>query len=636
MAWPNDPRPAKALMVLRRKINALAPNRSVANEGALVFGGMLGDDAHQATVSDHNPDTDGVVKATDITKDLAHGIDSRKLAQAILDSKDDRVKYVIANGQIASGSGQTYPQGKWRDRNKGPDDHFQHCHISLKRDAAHYDDERPWELPGFTVAPDPNAPPQLDLPLLKRGSTGDDVRRVQQLLLVDGYFGSVTETAVKDFQREHGLVVDGVVGNYTWRALLLNETPRLPTDDGIDTAAIGRLVADSSLAKADWSGRGAAPIGYLKGMAVAFADCLVELRAGDAVANEMAKANTGDDTKDALSWFNSNFKAKGWSNNVSGQDTLRHLFVLMIGLGMRESSGIYWMGRDVSSSIPASADTAEAGLFQQSWDSRVASPLLPLMLASGVPDDGYLSIFREGVRTGSSSNVGTGPGAKFQLLCKTKPMFAVECAAVGLRNIRDHWGPINRKEVELRTEADDLLLKVQTLVNVAVAAAKPVLAKTIAKPSVAKPMPSPPPEFKPDAMAEAIASSERVAIRPASPVTTEAAGPTEGSSIMKNDSTLWAMIRYIMIGVGGLLVGKGVWGITQADVPDIVDKVMPIGGAIISGGAAIWGIFVTYNTRAVPITVAARPDIPTVSPVTGAVEPPAKFTPPVPLAPLKG
>ena len=37
-------------------------------------------------------------------------------------------------------------------------------------------------------------------------------------------------------------------------------------------------------------------------------------------------------------------------NDVSGTDTLRHLFVLMIGLGMRESSGRYCEGRDQSAS----------------------------------------------------------------------------------------------------------------------------------------------------------------------------------------------------------------------------------------------------------------------------------------------
>ena len=34
-------------------------------------------------------------------------------------------------------------------------------------------------------------------------------------------------------------------------------------------------------------------------------------------------------------------------------------------------------------------------------------------------------------------------------------------AAVGLRRLRQHWGPINRKEAELRTDADNVYKQVQ-------------------------------------------------------------------------------------------------------------------------------------------------------------------------------
>jgi hypothetical protein len=66
-------------------------------------------------------------------------------------------------------------------------------------------------------------------------------------------------------------------------------------------------------------------------------------------------------------------------NDVSGIDTLRHLFVLMIGLGMRESSGRYCEGRDQSASN-TSADTAEAGLFQTSWNARACCTLTGTIL----------------------------------------------------------------------------------------------------------------------------------------------------------------------------------------------------------------------------------------------------------------
>ena len=37
---------------------------------------------------------------------------------------------------------------------------------------------------------------------------------------VDGEFGPMTEQAVKQFQRDHELDDDGIVGTYTWRELL--------------------------------------------------------------------------------------------------------------------------------------------------------------------------------------------------------------------------------------------------------------------------------------------------------------------------------------------------------------------------------------------------------------------------------
>src|SRR5262245_36740940 len=39
-------------------------------------------------------------------------------------------------------------------------------------------------------------------------------------LTADGCFGPGTQTAVKSFQRQHGMLDDGVVGARTWGALL--------------------------------------------------------------------------------------------------------------------------------------------------------------------------------------------------------------------------------------------------------------------------------------------------------------------------------------------------------------------------------------------------------------------------------
>jgi peptidoglycan hydrolase-like protein with peptidoglycan-binding domain len=232
----------------------------------------------------------------------------------------------------------------------------------------------------------------------------------------------------------------------------------------VDPDTITRIAASSPLARVSWGGRGRAPIGYIKGMAVMFAVAQAKLAQGDPSALEMAKAASGDSQRDALAHYASEFAALGMHNDVSGIDTLRHLFVLMIGLGMRESSGRYCEGRDQSATNTA-ADTAEAGLFQMSWDANGASREIPRLLAEYQTNGGgYHDIFAEGVTPRSSelSNFGSGTGATFQHLCKTCPGFAVEAAAVGLRNIRKHWGPINRREVELRPEADDMLRQVQS------------------------------------------------------------------------------------------------------------------------------------------------------------------------------
>lgn len=57
--------------------------------------------------------------------------------------------------------------------------------------------------------------------LLKKGSRGSDVKTLQSLLNIypDGIFGILTDEAVREFQKNNGLKVDGVVGNATWSAL---------------------------------------------------------------------------------------------------------------------------------------------------------------------------------------------------------------------------------------------------------------------------------------------------------------------------------------------------------------------------------------------------------------------------------
>lgn len=70
----------------------------------------------------------------------------------------------------------------------------------------------------------------VKLPILKKGAKGEQVKSLQALLIgygyncgpegVDGSFGSSTDKAVRQYQKDRGLEVDGSVGPATWASLL--------------------------------------------------------------------------------------------------------------------------------------------------------------------------------------------------------------------------------------------------------------------------------------------------------------------------------------------------------------------------------------------------------------------------------
>lgn len=89
-----------------------------------------------------------------------------------------------------------------------------------------------WDLAVGIVFPDePIIPdtPTINYPLLKKGAKGEWVRKLQEMLLEAGYdvgpsgadgdFGNDTYYAVRRFQIEHNLEVDGEAGDNTWAAL---------------------------------------------------------------------------------------------------------------------------------------------------------------------------------------------------------------------------------------------------------------------------------------------------------------------------------------------------------------------------------------------------------------------------------
>ncbi|HHU09609.1 MAG TPA: peptidoglycan-binding protein, partial [Intrasporangiaceae bacterium] len=115
----------------------------------------------------------------------------------------------------------------------GSHPHDDHIHISFTWDGA-YKRTSWWTGValrtvtvdgGATGAPAPHTVPILTSTgyhVLRRGSLGEEVRLLQQALKigVDGSFGPGTEQAVRAFQTQHKLTVDGAVGSQSWTKLI--------------------------------------------------------------------------------------------------------------------------------------------------------------------------------------------------------------------------------------------------------------------------------------------------------------------------------------------------------------------------------------------------------------------------------
>ena len=132
-------RAAKSLLTLREQVNNAYPNRSKISDG------LLGDTAHQATASDHNPNSKGVVCALDLTHDPKNGFDAHALADYLRKHRHPNLRYVISNARIASAR----TNWKWA-KSSG---HTKHIHISVGnsgvpdgQSTSNYDSTKKWDI----------------------------------------------------------------------------------------------------------------------------------------------------------------------------------------------------------------------------------------------------------------------------------------------------------------------------------------------------------------------------------------------------------------------------------------------------------------------------------------------------------
>jgi hypothetical protein len=190
---------APSLVNLRAEINKVFAHRDKTSDG------WIGDPAHAARISDHNPDPDSTppdcVDAIDVdvddgdpTKDLRVMLIRRAIAHP-------STHYVISNGVIYSRERNFEPHAY-----NGTNGHYQHVHISILKTNAARNSTRPWGIQS-----------RVPYPVLKYGSMGARVQAYTDALRKHGYrtsdtnrYQSPTVAATKKLQARLGRRQDGV------------------------------------------------------------------------------------------------------------------------------------------------------------------------------------------------------------------------------------------------------------------------------------------------------------------------------------------------------------------------------------------------------------------------------------------
>lgn len=223
---------------------------------------------------------------------------------------------------------------------------------------------------------------------------------------------------------------------------------------------VQRIAAASECAKHQWRKQGKAPLGFIKGMALVYAKSYCEASSGKSPAADILNGpvRTGAARQDILARYDMSPEGE--------YGPLRSTYTFGIGLGMKESTGNTLAGRNLRVRSH-SEHTAEAGLFQSNYGSSRLSPWFTRLdqQYDERPPACQFGVFTQGRHTAGGKTLGQGDGADYQDRVRTCPALATEYTMVLLRQHGQHFGPVNRRQVEYVPACEAMLAKVEDTVR---------------------------------------------------------------------------------------------------------------------------------------------------------------------------
>jgi peptidoglycan hydrolase-like protein with peptidoglycan-binding domain len=251
---------------------------------------------------------------------------------------------------------------------------------------------------------------------LKNGSKGENVKKVQQMLRelgygigsagVDGIFGKDTENAVKKFQKDWGLSVDGIVGNQTLESLKALSNLRNAPDFVDKKKYMEDLIKKIPQGKADFSkikdvSAFPAPAKTVGGIKVPEAK-----KANDIKGSDTSQAQN---TNGSAIGMDIRYEVKGYDNNLAGQ-------LGAIQRSIRENPADFFSGI-----AAAATNAASVGLSDEAFSKlRLREPDTLSFMAGRVIGGVAATTKSSAGMVGGLAKIVTGSGAMLGSIVLTK------------------------------------------------------------------------------------------------------------------------------------------------------------------------------------------------------------------------